>query len=321
MALGEFQLIERFFAQSHVRRPETILGVGDDCALLAVPAGMALAVTMDTLVEARHFPVDTDPCDVGYKALAVNLSDLAATGAQPAWATLSLSLPEADEAWLAAFSAGLFGLAQEHGVELVGGDTVRGPRVITLQLHGFVPPGAALTRKGARPGDLIYVSGTLGDGGAGLAVASGGLACAVADAAWLRGRLDRPTPRVSTGMALRGIATAAVDISDGLAADLGHILERSGVGARVELEALPLSAELLRAASSAQARQWALTAGDDYELCFTVPPEQAAAVAALPVLCTRIGVIEAATGLRIVNGQGQPVTLSATGHDHFSGQQ
>jgi thiamine-monophosphate kinase len=257
---------------------------------------------------------------VGHKALAVNLSDLAAMGAQPAWATLSLSLPAADEHWLSEFAAGFFSLAEQHGVELVGGDTVQGPRVITVQLHGFVPAGAALKRSGARAGDLVFVTGTLGDGGAGLALVTGELTAGGEDEAYLRGRLDRPTPRVEAGLALRGLASSAIDISDGLAADLGHVLARSGVGARVELGSLPLSSSLQRTVPASQATRFALMAGDDYELCFTVPPARVAELANLPVSCTQIGVIESAPGLRVIDAAGRAVEFGQAGYDHFAGQ-
>jgi thiamine-monophosphate kinase len=319
MAISEFQLIERYFTRQPVRRRETVLGVGDDCALLSVPPGMTLAVTMDTLVEGRHFPETTAPRDVGHKALAVNLSDLAAMGAQPAWATLSLCLPEPDEAWLTGFAEGLFALAARFGVELVGGDTVRGPRVLTLQLHGWVPEGAALTRSGARPGDGVFVTGTLGDAGAGLAIVAGKISCGSADAQYLRGRLDRPEPRVEAGLALRGVASAAIDVSDGVAADLTHILERSGVGATLWAEALPLSAALARICAPEQARRLALSAGDDYELCFTVPPERIPELSRLPVACTQIGVIEPVPGLRLVDATGRSLAPGVGGYDHFAG--
>jgi thiamine-monophosphate kinase len=318
MPLSEFQLIERYFTRQPVRRRETVLGVGDDCALLSVPPGMTLAVTMDTLVEGRHFPHTTAPRDVGHKALAVNLSDLAAMGAQPAWATLSLCLPEPDEGWLTEFAEGLFALAARFGVELVGGDTVRGPRVLTLQLHGWVPEGQALTRGGARPGDAVFVTGTLGDAGAGLMIAKGELTCDATDAHYLRGRLDRPEPRIEAGLALRGVASAAIDVSDGVAADLGHVLERSGVGATLRADALPLSPALARAVAPETAQRLALSAGDDYELCFTVAPERIPELARLPVPWTQIGVIEAAPGLRVVDATGKLLAPRAGGYDHFA---
>lgn len=317
MALGEFQLIERFFTCPSVTRADVALGVGDDCALLRVPDGMLLAVTMDTLVEGRHFPSGTDPAALGHKALAVNLSDLAAMGAEPAWVTLSLSLPSADETWLAAFANGFLALAGCHGVQLVGGDTVRGPLAVTVQAHGFVPPAQALRRDGARVGDTVYVTGTLGDAGAGLRVALGELSLPEYDASLLCTRLDRPEPRVAWGRALRGLASAAIDVSDGLAADLGHVLKASGVGATLRLDALPVSESLCRALGVEEARRLALTAGDDYELCFTAPAAHAAAIAALPFPCTPIGHIEPAPGLRVLDGQGRPIRLASAGFDHF----
>lgn len=322
MALAEFRIIERCFATRARHRADVTLGIGDDAALLQVPADMQLAVAIDGMVEGVHFPLGSDPAAVGYKVLAVNLSDLAAMGAEPAWATLFLSLPSADERVAKAFADGLLDLADRHDVALVGGDTVRGPFSAVVQAHGFVPAGAALRRDGARPGDRIYVTGTLGDGGAGLALVQGRLSAADDDAAWLRERLERPTPRVAAGLALRGIASAAVDISDGLAADLGHILERSGVGARVEVAALPLSAALCRTVGDASARfDLALFAGDDYELCFTVPPSRREAFErcceTLDCAVTPIGEIEADGGLRLLDDQGRPYRGRDAGFDHF----
>ncbi len=321
MSLSEFNLIERYFTGRGPRRDDVVLGVGDDCALLRVPGGMELAVSIDTLVAGVHFPEDTPPAAIGHKALAVGLSDLAAMGALPAWATLSISLPRVDEAWLEPFAAGLFALAEAHDVALVGGDTVRGPLVITLQLHGHVPAGTALRRGGARAGDLIYVTGTLGDAGLGLAVAQGRIAPPADDARYLRGRLDRPQPRCETGIALRGLASSCIDISDGLAADLGHILDASGVGARLELARLPSSPELRRHGDETQAWRLALSAGDDYELCFTVPPAHAAEwerrSAGQACGSTRIGLIEAAPGLRLQRPDGSLLPLAHAGYDHF----
>lgn len=324
MSLSEFNLIERYFTTRGVRRADVALGVGDDCALLRVPEGMELAVSIDTLVEGHHYPLGTAAAAVGHKALAVGLSDLAAMGAEPAWATLALSLPEADEAWLQGFADGLFVLAERFRVQLVGGDTVRGPRVISLQLHGLVPQGAALRRDGARDGDLIYVTGTPGDAGLGLELALGQRQrpAGGADADFLRGRLDRPEPRVAAGLQLRGIASAAIDISDGLAADLGHILARSGVGARLELGQLPFSPALQRVLPEAAGRwPYALGGGDDYELCFTVPPARRAAAeqacAALDCGCRCIGRIEAKSGLRLYRPDGTLLEHSPHGFDHF----
>lgn len=322
MSLSEFNLIERYFTARGVRRDDVVLGVGDDCALLRVPPGMELAVSIDALVEGRHYPPATDPVAVGHKALAVGLSDLAAMGAEPAWATLALSLPEVDEAWLQGFADGLFALAQRFHVQLVGGDTVRGPRVISLQLHGFVPQGAALRRDGAKDGDLIYVTGTPGDAGFGLELALGRRSATGAQADYLRGRLDRPEPRIAAGLQLRGIASAAIDISDGLAADLGHILQRSGVGARLELAQLPASTALQQLVPQAEQRwRYALGSGDDYELCFTVPPERRAAVerlcATLDCGCHLIGRIVSGSGLRLVRPDGTLLPDSPHGFDHF----
>lgn len=323
MSLSEFNLIERYFTGRGVQRADVTLGIGDDCALLKVPTGHELAISIDALVEGVHFPVDTDPQAVGHKALAVGLSDLAAMGAEPAWATLALSLPMADEAWLQGFSDGLFGLAGQYSLQLVGGDTVRGPRVISLQLHGFVPEGRALRRDGARAGDLIFVTGTLGDAGVGLDIAFGKRNVNAADADYLRQRLDRPTPRVAAGTALRSLASAAIDISDGLVADLGHILKRSGVGARIELAQLPTSAALQRVVASTEERyRYALSSGDDYELCFTVPPEHRAAMEQicrqLDCGCACVGVIEVEAGIRLLQGDGIPWQLPSGGFDHFS---
>ncbi|GAB4288030.1 MAG: thiamine-phosphate kinase [Thiohalomonadaceae bacterium] len=322
MSLSEFNLIERYFTARGVRRDDVVLGVGDDCALLRVPSGMELAVSIDALVEGRHYPLGTEPAAVGHKALAVGLSDLAAMGAEPAWATLALSLPEADEAWLEGFAEGLFVLARRFHVQLVGGDTVRGPRVISLQLHGFVPQGQALRRDGARAGDLIYVTGTPGDAGLGLELALGQRRTAAAHADYLRARLDRPEPRVAAGLQLREIASAAIDISDGLVADLGHILERSGVGARLELAHLPCSSAMQHVLPEAAERwRYALASGDDYELCFTVPPARREAAeqvcATLDCSCHCIGRIEAEAGLRLMQADGTLLHGVPRGFDHF----
>jgi len=321
MPISEFDLIARYFARQDVRRPDVPLGVGDDCALLRAPAGMDLAVTTDTLVAGVHFPENTHPEALGHKALAVNLSDLAAMGAEPAWAMLALTLPQADEAWLEAFARGLLGLAARYGVQLVGGDTTRGPLSVTLQVFGFVPQGKALRRDAAQPGDLICVTGTLGDAGLGLRIAQGKLAAPAPYAEYLLGRLERPVPRVETGLALRGLAHAAIDVSDGLVADLGHILDSSGVGATVQVERIPVSA----AFRELVADDWntALGSGDDYELCFTLPPERRAELekscAERGECCTCIGVIEQRPGLRLLRNDGSAFDLAAQGYDHFRG--
>ncbi len=316
MGAGEFDLIRRWFTRAP-RHPGVILGVGDDGALLAPEAGRELAVTTDALVAGVHFFPDADPEALGHKALAVNLSDLAAMGAEPRWFTLALSLPASDEAWLTAFARGLWTLAEYAGIDLVGGDTTRAPQVVvTVTAAGVVPAGLALRRAGARPGDRIYCSGDLG--GAALAVRArlAGRTPPPAAAA----RLDRPTPRLELGRHLRGLASACIDCSDGLAADLGHVLSTSGVGARVRLSDLPLHADLA-ALPETEAWDLALGGGDDYELIFTVPPargdELRTRLAALDVPVRPIGVITAAPGLVLEAPDGRPYTVARTGHVHF----
>lgn len=315
---SEFELIKRWFAPSR-RRDDVVLGIGDDAALLRVPEGHQLAVSVDTLVEDVHFTAGTDPAAVGHKALAVNLSDLAAMGAEPAWVTLALTLPRADEAWLAGFARGFLGLAERYGVSLVGGDTTRGPLSVTVQASGLVPDGQALRRSGARPGDVVCVTGTVGDAGLGLACALGRRPLDPDIAAAVRARLDRPTPRIAAGLALRGLVSAAIDVSDGVYADLGHLLCASGAGASLEADALPLS-DAVRA--QPDARELALSAGDDYELLFTVAAghetEAQTRLQALGLRCTRIGRIEAKPGLRLLDADGRPCAmLSPGGYDHF----
>ena len=318
---SEFDLIARYFSRSAVQRADVVLGVGDDCALLAVPAGRQLAVSIDTLVEGTHFAPDADPRALGHKALAVNLSDLAAMGPEPAWAPLALTLPAADENWLAAFAAGFLALAGQHGVQLVGGDTTRGPRSITVQVHGFVEPDRALRRDRARAGDLVYVTGTLGDAGLAL-LAQQGLFVGLGRVAGLRDRLDRPTPRLTEGRALAGIASAAIDISDGLAADLGHVCAASGVGATLHLDRLPCSPAVR--SYVAETGDWSvpLAAGDDYELCVTVPAARQAAIEALaaelPAGLHWIGVIERRPGVRLVLPDGTLLDEAPAGYDHFA---
>jgi thiamine-monophosphate kinase len=316
MALSEFRLIESYFEQRRLGREDVALGIGDDAALLRVPQGMLLAAAVDTLIAGVHFPQNTHPSAIGYKALAVNLSDLAAMGAEPAWATLSLSMPEPDEAFLQGFCDGFFALAEQYGVELVGGDTVRGPLVLTVQVNGFVPEGEALTRFDARPGDLLYVSGTLGDAAAGLALVLGG-EVEGEDARFLLERLDRPTPRIALGQALRGIASACIDISDGLCADVAHIMERSYLGCDIDSRALPLSSQLLALKGEAGAIPLALHGGDDYELCFTVPVQKEAELlrhaASFGVAITRIGEINNEVGVLRIDGE----VVTGGGYDHF----
>jgi len=316
--MSEFALIRQFFTALGAARADVALGVGDDCALLKVPAGQQLAVSIDTLTAGVHFFADCAPAAVGHKALAVGLSDLAAMGAQPAWATLALTLPSADAAWLAAFSAGFAELAHAHDVQLVGGDTTRGALSVTVQVHGFIPDGAAVRRAGAQVGDVICVSGTLGDAG----LALRGMLAGSAVAPELQQRLEYPTPRVQLGLALRGLATAMIDLSDGLFGDLAHLLTASGVGAEVALAQLPLSP--LVAAAVAQADDWALplASGDDYELCCCVPAAQLATAqaraAAVGVALQPIGRIEAATGVRWRLPNGEMWCAVAGSYDHFA---
>ncbi|MES9945979.1 MAG: thiamine-phosphate kinase [Candidatus Thiodiazotropha sp.] len=318
--IAEFDLINDYFADMTSQRGDVVLGVGDDAALLRVPQGMDLAVSVDTLVAGVHFFPDISPVNLGYKALAVNLSDLAAMGAEPAWATLALTLPEVDDFWLREFCRGFAELAGQYELQLVGGDTTSGPLSITVQVHGLLPMGKGLTRGGARVGDEIYVTGTLGD-------AAMALDCKHAwadrsDLLPLIARLERPTPRVEAGLALRGLASSAIDISDGLLADLGHILQSSGVGASLELDKIPLSSPI--AANLQGGEEWGIiiAGGDDYELCFTLPAEHRDQVAAISrrsgVNMTPIGIIEAQRGLRCLQGDGSLWTTGRTGYEHFS---
>ncbi|MFN4118738.1 thiamine-phosphate kinase [Acidovorax sp.] len=323
--MGEFDLIARYFTRS-VRR--AALGVGDDCALLAPAPGMQLAVSSDMLVEGRHFFADVDPEALGHKALAVNLSDLAACGARPLAFTLALSLPRVDEAWLAGFAGGLLALADAHGCELVGGDTTQGPLNICITVFGEVPAGQALLRSGARPGDDLYVSGTLGDARLALEALLGHVTLPADVLGRARQRLERPTPRVALGEQLRGVASSAMDLSDGLLGDVSHILKASGAGARIDVD---VASNLIAASaclSSARGnldddliRQCTLAGGDDYELAFTAPPTRRDAVAAAaqasgtPVTC--IGTVLAEPGLQLVDARGQAVESRYASFDHF----
>jgi thiamine-monophosphate kinase len=322
MGESEFDIIRHYFAGRPDGRDDVLAGIGDDAALLQVPPGRALAVCMDTLVAGVHFPPETTAAAIGHKSLAVNLSDLAAMGAEPAWATLALTVPDSDSVWLAAFSGAFFALADRYAVQLVGGDTTRGPLVITVQAHGFVPPGKALRRQGARPGERIYVTGTLGD--AGLALTSN-----APDESWLRKRLDFPQPRIEAGVVLRDYASAAIDISDGLLADLGHLLEGDRLGASLQIDALPRSQAFLAAMQTLDPERQQLyyalplSAGDDYELCFTVAEhycgEMEARLAEIPGGCHWIGVVEAAPGIRCVRDDGATYRPATPGYRHFNG--
>jgi thiamine-monophosphate kinase len=322
MALGEFELIARYFTWPPETRAGVVLGVGDDCALLAPAPGQQLAVSTDTLVEGRHFLSTVPPERLGHKALAVNLSDLAACGARPLAFTLALSMPRVQEAFLAGLARGMQALAQRAGIALVGGDTTAGPLALTVTVLGEVPPGAALLRSGACAGDTVWVSGELGDARLALEAFRGTLRLEASAFEAARCAMEQPEPRVALGLALRGLATSAIDLSDGLLGDLGHILERSRVGARLRLDALPRSAHLAAQPELVQ-RSCLLAGGDDYELLFTAPAvaepavREAAARAGVPV--TAVGVIVPDAGLRVLDAQGREIALGdLTGFDHFA---
>lgn len=311
MSLSEFSLIQRFFTRQSIKNPSTRLGIGDDCALMSIPDGYELAVTTDTMVENVHFFAGTDPELLGHKLLAVNLSDLAAMGAKPVSVTLALTLPKVDENWLTAFAKGFLNLAERYSVDLIGGDTTSGPLTLTVQAMGLVPKSRALMRSAARSGDFIYMTGSLGDAGLGLKIKQG-YDCADSEAALTR--FNRPDPQVEAGQALIGIANACIDLSDGLAGDLGHILQQSQVGACLDWDALPLSKAVTDYINNTGDWSMPLTAGDDYELCFTISPEQAAQ---LKIAATKIGVIESQPGLRL-NKSGHIQLLEVKGFEHFS---
>ena len=319
---SEFELIKSHFTHA---TPHTLLGVGDDAALIKPTSGQVLAVAADMLVGGHHFFMDADPASVGHKALAVNLSDMAAMGAAPRWATLGIALPKADARWVAALSQGFMKLARRHGVDLIGGDTTKGPLNLCVQIIGEVPARQGLRRDGAKPGDDIWVSGTLGDAALAVAAKNKRIKLHSAELKRVMQRLDWPVPRVALGTALRGVARSAIDVSDGLVADLGHICERSGVAAVVAMERLPVSALLRRYLERPVAQAALLGGGDDYELCFTAAPakraavERAASRVRTPV--TRIGrVIRAPEGVCsvvVVDGDGLPLEVRQKGFDHF----
>ncbi|RJF97957.1 thiamine-phosphate kinase [Noviherbaspirillum saxi] len=320
--LSEFDLISRYFTRpSHNLGSAVALGIGDDCALITPSPGMQLAISSDMLVEGRHFFAGADAGRLGHKCLAVNLSDLAAMGARPLAFTLALSLPSADPAWLAPFSSGLLALADQHHCALIGGDTTKGPLNICITVFGEALPGLTLRRDAALPGDDIWISGTLGD--ARLALAGYRNEIVLDDATLDKAgeRMHRPTPRVELGTALSGIAHAAIDISDGLAGDLGHILSRSGTGASLMVDALP-AGPMLSLQPDALRRRFTLSGGDDYELCFTAPADHRDAVltaaqrANVPV--TRVGSIDADAGLRLLDANGAPLALQPASFDHFA---
>jgi thiamine-monophosphate kinase len=319
--VDEFDLIRRFFSRQETR-DGVIVGVGDDGAIVSPEPGRNLVVVVDTLVAGVHYPVDFPAMDVGYRSLAVNLSDVAAMGGRPRWMTLALTLVEADETWLAGFSKGLFEAADQHGVALVGGDTTRGTQtVISVQLMGDVSPEFALTRSGARPGDAIYVTGTPGDAAGGLSVLQGkAVKRGGNDARYLVARFSRPSARVGFGAAIAGIATAAIDVSDGLGTDLAKLLVASEVSGVLDLDLVPLSSQMLRVFDRNQAMSFALDGGDDYELCFTAPaaadPQVMAIAVRQGVMVTRIGTVGVGTGLACKR-DGELSPYEDRGYKHF----
>jgi thiamine-monophosphate kinase len=321
MPLSEFALIERYFRRCGAMRADVRLGVGDDAALLECPAGSDLVAAIDTLVAGVHFPHGSPPASIGHRALAVNLSDLAAMGARPAWALLALTLPTIDEPWLEEFTAGFAALARSHDVALIGGDTTSGPLCVTIQIMGHVPKSTALLRSGGRPGDLLFVSGTPGDAAAGLAVEQLQLAASPEANSYLRKRFLYPSPRLALGDRLRGYATACIDVSDGLLGDAGKLARASGCGAEIAFADVPVSDLLVSAVGEQRASELALTGGDDYELCFCVPAPQVERLRHnVPPQrwgYSCIGVLREAPGVVVTRG-GSVIEFSHSGFDHFA---
>ncbi|MFW5425808.1 MAG: thiamine-phosphate kinase [Methylophagaceae bacterium] len=319
--MNEFSLIHKYFEKLTSERDDVELGIGDDCALLIPPPNHAVAVSIDTLVEGIHFFADVDPEKLGHKSLAVGLSDLAAMGAKPAWFTLALTLPDVDEGWIKRFSKGLAALANEHEIQLVGGDTTEGPLTISIQVHGFVDQTKAMRRSNAKLGDMIYVSGYLGDAGAALQQQLQQLndeKLKSDDIRYLQQRLEQPTARISLGQELLGLASSAIDISDGLLVDLEHILDKSGVGARLNLDSLPLSKTLTKI-NHKVAQALALHSGDDYELCFIVPPQHFGEVEKrFKGQVTRIGMITDDDGIYYIDDDDNLIELTGIGYEHFA---
>lgn len=322
MPCCEFDVISRYFNRQSSSRKDVRLGIGDDCALVIPSQKQYLAISTDTLVSGIHFFPDIDPADLGYKALAVNLSDLAAMGADPAWVSLALTLPKVDELWLEAFSQSFYQLLDYYGMQLIGGDTTKGPLSLTLTINGLVPIDKELTRGGAKTGNWIYVTGWLGDSAAGLAILENNLTVENQEMRdYLVKRHLRPQPRILMGQGIRQVATAAIDISDGLISDLGHILKASDCGAKIYLDRLVFSEALSANSSREQAITWALTGGEDYELCFTVPEDNRkaldTALSGLGIPYTCVGQITANGGLQLFDGD-KPVTFDKKGFDHFA---
>ena len=320
MALSEFDLIRQYFDRVLKETGNLRQGIGDDAAIISVPDGMELALSMDTLVQDVHFHANTRPEDVGYKSLAVNLSDLAAMGAEPRWVTLSLTVPEADQTWLEQFSQGFFELADRIPVILIGGDLNKGPLSVTVQVHGLLPAGLAILRKGATPGDLVYVSGHPGEAGLGLRLLKNMIDIPGTYHDKVLERLHRPDPRIALGIKLRDYAHSAIDISDGLIADLGHMLDASQCGAMINLEALPLSGAFDGINNIEDAWEIVLTSGDDYELCFTINEDQKEILennSGIDTPLTCIGKIVSKPGLKLIRSDGTKLNFQGSGYRHF----
>lgn len=311
MPVSEFELIQNYFSKQLKNKSVNCLGIGDDCALMAVPDGYELAITTDTMVEGTHFFSGADPEKLAHKLLAVNLSDLAAMGAEPVSVTLALTLPDVNETWLKSFAKGFFCLATQFSVDLVGGDTTSGPLTLTVQAFGLVPKGSAMKRSTAKIDDLIFVTGELGDAGLGLKIEAGFECDSALNAL---NQFHQPIPRIKEGVGIRGIANSCIDLSDGLASDLNHILEKSGVGAWLDWDKIPLSKEVKEYIEGTGDWLLPLTAGEDYELCFTVAADK---VDLIQIDCTQIGVVESQAGLRLQRC-GITKKLEAKGFEHFS---
>lgn len=320
--MKEFSIIDNYFSNRSYQRKDVVLGIGDDCAITQVPAGQSLVVTTDTLVSGVHFLPDTPASAIAHKAVAVNLSDLASMGAEPAWISLSLSIPEVNQKWLDEFSASLHELTDYFSIQLIGGDTVQGPLSVTITAHGFIPVEQGMLRSNAKPGDLVYVTGSLGDAGVGLEILQGKRDVSLTCEDFLVNRHHYPTPRLLAGTALRRIANACIDISDGLVSDLQHVLNASKCGATIQVDKLPLSVALREAVELEEAYRYALSAGDDYELLFTVSEEQKGnldmALANFNVSATCIGQLNGKDGKLEFKLTDETFTIDSLGYEHFS---
>ncbi len=320
--MKEFDLIEHYFSNKGLNRKDVAVGVGDDAAVITVPENYNLLVTTDTLVEGVHFFPDISPAALGHRVIAVNLSDLAAMGAEPCWVSVAITLPEINEQWIDAFSSGLFETCDYYNVQVIGGDTTQGPLSVTITAQGIVPEGKAILRSGAKPGDFIYVTGSLGDAGLAVAARKHDLNISEQNRSFLNERLEYPSPRVGLGQAIRGTASAAIDVSDGLISDLRHILKASGVGAAIDVDKLPLSRALKQSVDEEQQINYALSAGDDYELLFTVPPDKRGAldvmVGQYGMEITCIGQVQGVEPKIDFRKNGESIELSLTGYQHFS---